>query len=148
MHPARRSAVRTVSLAVVLVGLLVVGALWGRSKGIAAALPSLEPVAMAQEATRATQEIHVVARKYSFSPRRIEVQENDLVKVTLETTDIPHSFVIDDDNYRIAKRATPGHPVVFEFRADKAGTFPFYCNLTTDSGCKNMRGELVVRARR
>jgi heme/copper-type cytochrome/quinol oxidase subunit 2 len=105
-------------------------------------------VALAQEATRATQEIHVVARKYSFSPRRIEVQENDLVKVTLETTDIPHSFVIDDDNYRIAKRATPGHPVVFEFRADKAGTFPFYCNLTTDSGCKNMRGELVVRARR
>jgi heme/copper-type cytochrome/quinol oxidase subunit 2 len=92
--------------------------------------------------------VRLTARKYAFSPPRIEVQEDDLVKVTMETADIPHSFTIDDDHYRIAKRATPGHPAVFEFRADKAGTFPFYCNLTTDPGCKGMRGELVVRPRR
>jgi heme/copper-type cytochrome/quinol oxidase subunit 2 len=38
--------------------------------------------------------------------------------------------------------------VTFEFRADRAGTFPFYCNLTIDDGCREMRGELVVTPRR
>jgi heme/copper-type cytochrome/quinol oxidase subunit 2 len=52
------------------------------------------------------------------------------------------------DEYRIAKRAAPGNPVTFEFRADRAGTFPFYCNLTIDDGCREMRGELVVTPRR
>jgi heme/copper-type cytochrome/quinol oxidase subunit 2 len=143
--------VRTASLGLVFPALLVVAAGWAWPSLIPPAsaasarvpAPGLEP----QESVRAPQEIRVTARKYSFSPSRIEVQENDLVKVTLETADVPHSFTIDDDNYRIAKRATAGHPVVFEFRADKVGTFPFYCNLTTDPNCKSMRGELVVRPR-
>jgi len=89
----------------------------------------------------------IVARKYSYSVPRIEVQQDDLVKITLETADIPHSFTIDEP-YRIAKRATPGHPVVFEFRADKAGTFDFYCNLKADDGCRTMKGKLIVKAKR
>ena len=52
------------------------------------------------------------------------------------------------DAYRIAKRVGPGAPVTFEFRASEAGTFPFYCDLKTDAGCTQMRGELVVRPRR
>jgi cytochrome c oxidase subunit II len=146
--------VRTASLAFVLAALLVVAGGWVRSSLAAAAnaaslsTAAAMPVPQPQEAVRPPQEIKVTARKYAFTPSRIEVQENDVVKVTLEAADIPHSFTIDDDNYRIAKRATPGHPVVFEFRADKVGTFPFYCNLTTDPNCKNMRGELVVKPKR
>lgn len=148
MHE-NRSAVRTTSLAFVLLGLLVTALASDALRplvGSAAGAIGLTP-ALAQESNR-PREIHVVARKYAFTPQRIEVRENDLVKITMEAADIPHSFTIDDDNYRIAKRATPGHPVVFEFRADKAGTFPFYCNLTTDPGCKGMHGELVVKPRR
>jgi cytochrome c oxidase subunit II len=147
-----RRLVRTASLAVLFSALLVVGG--GRVWSSLAATPGTVPdrvagaAAAPQDAGRPPQEIKVTARKYAFSPSRIEVQENDVVKVTLEAADIPHSFAIDDDNYRIAKRATPGHPVVFEFRADKVGTFPFYCNLTTDPNCKTMRGELVVRAKK
>ncbi len=88
----------------------------------------------------------IAARKYAFSPDRIEVEEGDLVKVTLSAEDVPHSFAIDA--YRIVKRASPGHPAVFEFRADQAGTFPFYCNITSDDGCKNMRGQLIVRPKK
>jgi heme/copper-type cytochrome/quinol oxidase subunit 2 len=88
----------------------------------------------------------VVARKYSYSEPRLEVRQNDLVKITFEAADIPHSFTIDEP-YRIAKRAAPDHPVVFEFRADKVGTFDFYCNLKVDDGCRKMKGQLVVTAR-
>jgi heme/copper-type cytochrome/quinol oxidase subunit 2 len=88
----------------------------------------------------------VVAHRYSFEPRRIEVDQDDLVKIELRTEDIAHSLTID--GYRIAKRVNPGAPVTFEFRADRAGAFPFYCNLQIEDGCRQMRGELVVKPRK
>jgi heme/copper-type cytochrome/quinol oxidase subunit 2 len=98
----------------------------------------------AQEQGR--HEITLTAKRYAFSQPRIEVAANDVVKITLVADDIPHTFTIDE--YRISKRAAPGRPVTFEFRADKAGTFPFYCDLTIDDGCRAMRGEFVVTPRR
>ena len=77
------------------------------------------------------------------APARIEVQKDDLVKVTFHARDIAHSFTVDA--YRIAKRAAAGQTIVFEFRADQAGSFPFYCNLSQDDRCKQMKGEIVVR---
>jgi heme/copper-type cytochrome/quinol oxidase subunit 2 len=93
----------------------------------------------------ARREFQVSARKHAFTPNTIEVQQDDLVKITLRAEDIAHSFTIDD--YRIAKRAGAGQTVTFEFRADRAGEFPFYCNLMIDDGCRNMRGRLIVRPR-
>ena len=89
------------------------------------------------------REITITANNYGFSPSRIEVQRDELVKITFTAVDIPHSFTIDE--YRIAKRAAAGQSVVFEFRADRAGTFRFYCNITQDERCRNMHGELVVQ---
>ena len=99
-------------------------------------------VGFAQESARGPREITITARRYEFSPSRIDVTQDEVIRVTLVAEDIPHSFTIDE--YRIAKRAAPGQSVTFEFRADRAGTFAFYCNLTTDDGCRKMRGELVV----
>ena len=96
-----------------------------------------------QEARR---EFTVDAKKYAFAPARLEVEQGDVVRVTLIAADIPHSFTIDD--YRIAKRGEPGKPVTFEFLADRAGTFKFYCNLTIDDGCRKMAGELIVAKKR
>jgi nitrous-oxide reductase len=88
----------------------------------------------------------MTASRYKFAPARIEVLQDDVVKIELRTEDIAHSLTIDA--YRIAKRVNPGQPITFEFRADRPGTFPFYCNLQIDDGCRQMRGELVVKARR
>jgi heme/copper-type cytochrome/quinol oxidase subunit 2 len=88
-------------------------------------------------------EFVVVARRYAFEPARLEVHEGDLVRITVRTDDIPHSFVIDA--LRIFKKATPDHPVTFELFTDRVGVFPFYCNLTLEDGCRNMKGELVVQ---
>jgi heme/copper-type cytochrome/quinol oxidase subunit 2 len=89
------------------------------------------------------REITVTGRDHRFAPGRIEVRKDDLVKITFTADDIAHSFTLD--SYRIAKRAGAGQTVVFEFRADQSGTFPFYCNLTQDERCRQMKGELVVR---
>jgi heme/copper-type cytochrome/quinol oxidase subunit 2 len=88
----------------------------------------------------------VSAHRYAFDPPRIEVNQDDLVKIELRTADIAHSLTIDE--YRIAKRVGPGQPVTFEFRADRAGSFPYYCNLQVEDGCRQMRGVLVVKPRR
>jgi heme/copper-type cytochrome/quinol oxidase subunit 2 len=114
---------------------------------ISMALPLVAAIALgvaslAQEQGR--QELTLTARRYAFSQSRIEVAANDVVKITLVAEDIPHTI----DEYRISKRAAPGRPVTFEFRADKAGTFRFYCNLTIEEGCRDMHGELVVTPRR
>lgn len=88
-------------------------------------------------------ECEVTAGDFAFTPARIEVRQNDIVKVTFTAVDIPHSFTID--GYRIAKRAGVAQTIVFEFRADRAGTFPIYCSLTADDRCRRMKGELVVK---
>ncbi|TAK15387.1 MAG: hypothetical protein EPO35_07630 [Acidobacteria bacterium] len=99
--------------------------------------------AVAALAQSAKREFTVDAKKFAFSPAKIEVSEGDMVQITLVPADIPHSFTIDA--YKIAKRAEPNKPVTFEFLCDKPGTFRFYCNLTIDDGCRRMAGELVVR---
>ena len=89
------------------------------------------------------REVRISGNQFAFAPATIEVQKDDLVKITFNSVDMAHSFTID--SYRIAKRAGAGQTVVFEFRADQPGRFPFYCNLSQDDRCKQMRGELVVR---
>ena len=89
------------------------------------------------------REFTIDGNHYSFLPSTIEVNRNDLVKITFTAKDIAHSFTIDD--YRIAKRAGAGQTVTFEFLADRPGTFTYYCNLSQDDGCKNMKGRLVVK---
>jgi heme/copper-type cytochrome/quinol oxidase subunit 2 len=90
------------------------------------------------------KEITVVGDQFAFSPSRVEVQKDDLVRIRFTAQDVAHSFTIDVP-YRISKRAGAGQSVVFEFRADEAGRFTFYCNLTQDDRCRQMKGEMVVR---
>lgn len=100
---------------------------------------------------QAKREFDVAARKFRFTvsgtdAQEIRVTQDDLVKITLSAGDVPHSFTLPD--YRIQKRVEPGRDVVFEFRAEKAGRFEFFCSLTNDS-CRErgMVGALIVVAR-
>jgi len=99
---------------------------------------------LAQEAPN-RREFTIVAKDFHYSPTRIEVMQDDLVKLTVRSEDIAHSFTVDE--YRISKRVPAGGSTTFEFQADRPGTFAFYCGLTGDPGHRMMRGELVVRAK-
>jgi cytochrome c oxidase subunit 2 len=134
MIPARAPLPRLLALAFGLC--VIVAAL--------AATPGFRPGPRSQEGA-ARRAFQVSARKYAFTPSVIEVRQDDLIRITLRSEDIPHGFTVDE--YRIAKRVGAGQTVTFEFRADRAGTFSFYCNLSLDEGCRNMRGQLIVRPR-
>lgn len=97
----------------------------------------------AQEQAPNRREFTITAKDHVFTPNKLEVSQDDLVKITLTSADRPTSFAIDD--YRISRRAGGGLSTTFEFRADQAGTFTFYCNLTKDAGCADMKGTLVVK---
>lgn len=99
----------------------------------------------AQEQAPNRREFTITAKKYEFSPNRVEVTQDDLVKITLRSEDEAHSFVVD--GYRIMKRVPAGGSTTFEFRADRPGTFAFYCGMTNADGHKGMKGEFVVASR-
>jgi len=103
-------------------------------------------LASPQSQDAALRTVKLTAKRYRFDPPRIEVFVDDLVRIELQTEDIAHSLTID--TYRISKRVGPATPITFEFRADQAGTFPYYCNLQIDDGCRQMRGELIVKPRK
>jgi heme/copper-type cytochrome/quinol oxidase subunit 2 len=87
----------------------------------------------------------VRASDFRFAPDKIEVSQDDIVKLTVSSTDTAYSFTIDE--YRVSKRVPAGGSVTFEFRADRPGAFPFYSNMTSDARHQKMRGQLVVRPR-
>jgi cytochrome c oxidase subunit 2 len=99
----------------------------------------------AQEQAPNRREFSITARDYTFTPGRIEVMQDDLVKLTVESADHAYSFAIDP--YKISRRIPAGGRTIIEFRADQVGEFPYYSNMTSDSRHTKMRGVLVVRRR-
>ena len=137
MTPTRRT------LALLLVGaglFLVAGPLVRRVFALSA-----PPLADGQDQAPNRRELTLTASNYRFSPSRLEVAQDDLIKLTVQSQDVAYSLTIDE--YRLSKRVPAGGSTTLEFRADRAGTFPFYSNLSNDSRHAQMRGELVVRAR-
>lgn len=107
----------------------------------------------ARAASQTRRDFTVIARRYSYTvvgsdAPEIRVMQNDLVHITFSTEDIPHSFTIEEAPYRIMRRAEPGKPVSFSFRADQPGRFRFFCNLTADERCRELQGTLIVAASR
>jgi heme/copper-type cytochrome/quinol oxidase subunit 2 len=113
--------------------------------GVASLLLPLAFNSSAQDQAPNRREITLTARNYRFSPTRIEVTQDDLVKLTVQSEDNAYSVTIDE--YRVSRRVPAGGSTTLEFRADRAGTFSFYSNLTNDSRHAQMKGELIVRGR-
>jgi heme/copper-type cytochrome/quinol oxidase subunit 2 len=100
---------------------------------------------LAQDQAPNRSEFTLIARGYRYTPDRLEVTQDDLVRLTITSEDFNYSFAIDE--YRIVRRVRAGETTTFEFRADRVGTFRFYSNLTGEGGHAEMQGQLVVRAR-
>ena len=115
--------------------------------GAGAALAAVAGLARAaaQDQAPERRDLTITAKDYRFSPARVEVGRDDLLRLTVKSEDVAYGFTIDE--YRVSKRVPANGSVVLELRADREGSFPFYSNLTSDSRHAQMRGELVVRRR-
>jgi heme/copper-type cytochrome/quinol oxidase subunit 2 len=99
----------------------------------------------AQESAPNRREFTITARDYKFTPDKIQVTQDDLVKLTVKSEDVAYGFAIE--KYRISKRIPAGGSVTLEFRAEATGSYDYYSNMTSDPRHGQMKGQLVVAAR-
>jgi heme/copper-type cytochrome/quinol oxidase subunit 2 len=102
-------------------------------------------LALAQEQAPNRRTFTVVAKDGRFEPGQLDVLRDDLVTVHLRSEETAYSFAIDA--YRVMKRAGSGETVTFQFRADRTGKFIYYCSLSSEPRCRDMKGTLVVAER-
>lgn len=88
------------------------------------------------------KEFTVEATLWQFTPSTITVNRGDTVKLTLKNVEGVHGIYIPD--YNVSLKAGAGETNSTEFTADKAGTFPFRCNVMCGEGHTEMTGTLVV----
>jgi cytochrome c oxidase subunit 2 len=117
---------------VVLAGLL--GGTFAATAGIRSLRAAPAPEAKTFEIT---------ASRFKFEPDVIEVQQGDLVRITIHSADTTHGFGIKELQVK-SKIPKGGAPVNVEFQASKAGTFAFACTEYCGSGHRDMKGRLVV----
>ena len=91
--------------------------------------------------------IDVVARRFAFEPARIEVTEGERIRLVVTSADGVHGIGIKE--FRIEKTVPRGGtPVTIDFVASAPGEFPVLCSEYCGNGHEEMKGMLVVSARR
>lgn len=87
-------------------------------------------------------ELSVEAVQWEFIPADITVQKGQTVHLTLESTDVPHSFALSE--YGINEVLLPDQPVTIEFVADQEGVFTSFCAVPCGAGHSAMKGTFTV----
>lgn len=91
-------------------------------------------------------EIWMTATRSHFTPDIIRLKQGDNVKIHItnieQTRDATHGFGIADHN--ISASIEPGEVAEFEFVADKAGAFNFYCTEFCSALHLEMAGWMLV----
>jgi len=88
--------------------------------------------------------VHVVARKFAYTPNVIELQLGVPVIIELTSADRDHGFSVPDLGLRID--VEPGKTAQVRIVPGKAGTFDFHCDVFCGSGHEEMAGRIVVSA--
>lgn len=98
-------------------------------------------------AASAPRTIEVVAKRFAFEPSRIEVTEGERVRLVVKSGDGVHGVEIK--KFKVNKRVPRGgEPVTIEFVANAAGEFPILCSEYCGDGHEDMKGTLVVVAKK
>ena len=87
--------------------------------------------------------IQVTAEKFKFTPAVIELKLGEAVVLELSSLDRKHGFQVPD--LKIDESVEPGKVTRVRVTPDKAGTFPFHCDIFCGSGHEEMAGEIVVK---
>ena len=94
---------------------------------------------LAQPAPRVVQ---VSARRFQFTPNRIELKKGEPVVFELTSQDVFMGMNIHD--FGVRSDIVPGQVTRLAFTPDKAGSFIFVCDVFCGDGHESMSGTLVV----
>jgi cytochrome c oxidase subunit 2 len=91
------------------------------------------------------RKITVTAKKYEFSPNKIELKAGEPVEITFESLDAEHGFACPDLKAEkiTYKKDSPGK---ISFTPEKPGTYEFKCAKWCGFGHGKMKGEFIVTA--
>ena len=108
----------------------------------ASALGGLISLVLAQSTGNAERTIKITAERYNYEPDRIVLKRGEPVILQLVSEDRLHGFHVKALGIRAD--VLPGMPVRVRVVPDKAGTFPFTCDVFCGSGHPDMSGVITV----
>ena len=88
---------------------------------------------------RASHEIPVVAKRFSFEPARVEVKEGERIRLVVTSEDGVHGLEIK--KFRVNKKIPRGgDKVTIDFVASAPGEYPILCSEYCGEGHEEMKG--------
>lgn len=130
-----------VLVAAVVIVVLVAG---GGYKAPKTQVPTASPTSSAIQEETTTREIVVEGDEYKFSPNTIDLSSGETVKLTFKNMGaMPHNLMIPDLGVS-TKTIAGGASDSISFKAEKTGTFTFYCGVVGHRGL-GMEGTTVVK---
>jgi cytochrome c oxidase subunit 2 len=113
---------------------------------IALVSPSSRVSANGRPQSPAPRTIEVVAKRFAFTPSRIEVVEGETVRLLVKSADGVHGLGIK--KFKVSEEIPRGgQPITIEFTANAVGEFEILCSEYCGKGHEDMSAKLVVRAR-
>ena len=111
------------------------------------ALLPLFTLALAQDpATRKPDRtVSIVAERFTFTPSRITVRQDELVEFVLTSEDTDHGFRLSAAGVDLAIPPQARGEARVRFWAREKGEFAFECSRACGAGHNLMRGTLVVK---
>jgi heme/copper-type cytochrome/quinol oxidase subunit 2 len=88
--------------------------------------------------------VEISAKKYAFTPSKVELPANTLVRINLTSLDTEHGFEIESYPHSCLT-FKPGKTGTVELYTDKKGEFAFSCCHLCGLGHSKMKGVLVVK---
>src|SRR3989338_845862 len=82
------------------------------------------------------QEINIIAKEFSFSPRNIRLSLNKKVRFRITSDDVTHGFSLPE--LGIDQVIEPGKETVIDFQPTKKGTFTLLCSVACGVGHTGM----------
>jgi cytochrome c oxidase subunit 2 len=112
-------------------------ALGGAAAGVATI--GLRAVAQSDE-----QVVRILARRFTYSPDKLTLKLGVPVMLELASADVLMGFSVPD--FGLRADIVPGQVSRVRIVPDKAGTFPFLCDIFCGSGHETMGGMITVIA--
>jgi cytochrome c oxidase subunit 2 len=88
--------------------------------------------------------IPVTAKKFRYEPNEIHLKVGEVVVLELRSLDVVMGF--NSPDLKVRTDILPGKVTRLELKPDKAGTFPFFCDVFCGSGHEDMNGMFIVAA--